>query len=142
MLTPEFPPEKLAKYPHMAPEDLDIWERFLEKYAQHFFGFSYDVKVGTPVETSPDWPENIKAMAETLTKKRIDAVGYTAANIWIFEVKPRAGASAIGQVNSYVPLFVNEFRPERTVLGAIVTDNEERDMVNLCNFHNIRLIVV
>lgn len=126
----------------MSPEDIPIWERFLDKYHAHFAGFDYDVKVGTPVEMNPEWPPNIKAMAVALTKKRIDAIGYSPGRIWIFEVKPNAGTTALGQIITYRDLFIFEKSPIRETLGCIVTDRENRDARALAEKYGIRYEVV
>lgn len=127
----KFEPELLAKYPHMFPLDIAIWERFLVSYGDEFINFSYDVKVGSGTPVAPGTPENYARMQEILSKYRIDAVGFRNNEIDIIEVKPDAGTIAIGQVVAYVNLYKRDFRPTVPVKGVIVTNRELPDMKNL-----------
>lgn len=123
-----FPPDLLRKYPHMFPEDIAIWERFLKVYKDDFLGFDYDVKVGS-VPDFPDGLDNsIYKAGNILWKKRIDAVGYKKDGIYIIEVKPNAGMSALGQIITYRQLYIEEFNPNDKVFGAIVTDKPDLDL--------------
>lgn len=128
---PNFAAEKLRKYPHMFPHDIDIWERFLEIYASEYTGFDYDVKVGTGVPAEEGTPENYARMQNILSKYRIDCVGYKASQIEIIEVKPEASTVAIGQIMTYVNLFKRDFSPTLPVVGVIVTDHEIPDIRHL-----------
>lgn len=127
----KFPPEKLAKYPHMFPADIEIWERFLERYGQYYKAFAYDVKVGVGRKPLPHWEPEIQRMYLTLTKKRIDAVGFQNEFVDIIEVKPNAGPSAVGQVITYKLLFEREYSTTKEVRAMIVTDREVPDMNEL-----------
>lgn len=140
--TPRFPPEKLLRYPHMFPNDIAIWERFIEKYAAGYSGFDYDVKVGTGTAALPHVGAAYRQMQETLSKYRIDVVGRASLGYIIFEVKPDAAASAIGQVLTYTTLFKRDFPDLAPVRGAIVTDRERPDMVELTDEHNMLYFVV
>ncbi len=41
-----FPFKILAKYPHMKPEDIAVWERFINKNPGYFDTVDYDVHLG------------------------------------------------------------------------------------------------
>jgi len=64
--------------------------------------------------------ESILKSTTALTQLRIDAVGETDDKVWIFEVKPRAGRSALGQLESYYYWYVRQFRPSKPVRLAVV----------------------
>ena len=124
---PRFGPEKLSKYPHMFPRDIEIWDRFIEKYASDYLGFDYDLKVGSGRDYSLEQDEMMRRGAFINSKKRIDAVGYQSEQITIFEVKPDASAGAIGQAIAYATLYAKEFNPPKQVLAAIVTNSKVPD---------------
>ena len=128
-----FDPEKLRRYPHMFPEDIGIWERFLEDYASNYVGFSYDVKVGTGVEANPEDNKKHAYMKEILSKYRIDVVGLKDSLIEIIEVKPEASTTAIGQIITYVNLYQRDEKPTLPVRGVIITDHYIEDMDYLTN---------
>lgn len=128
---PVFPAEKLTRYPHMFPLDIAIWERFLEAHAADFDGFAYDVKVGTGTQPAGDVTANFARMQQELSRYRIDVVGVRGNRIEILEVKPDASASALGQVITYLVLYVKEHNIDLPVIGGIVTDRERPDMKTL-----------
>lgn len=112
----------------MFPLDIAIWERFLDKYAEQYTGFDYDIKVGTGAPIEPGLASNYAHMIGTLSKYRIDCVGHSNSSIDIIEVKPAASTTAIGQLVMYTKLFMEDFSPDLKVRGVIVTDREMPDM--------------
>ena len=135
-----YPPEKLAKYPHMSPEDVRIWERYLEHHAQEWEWFAYGVKVGKGAPVPPGTPEWLARMWKSLTKKRIDVVGSRNGRIWVIEVKPRCGLSAFGQAMAYRELYAQEYgvRP----LAMVVCEYSDPDAKALCLEHEIQVTEV
>jgi len=125
---PNFPAEKLAKYPHMFALDIAIWERFLARYAADFTGFDYDIKVGSGTEPVEGLGDEYRRMQEVLSKYRIDVVGHKPDSITIIETKPDAGTIAIGQVETYTRLYQRDVNPGVPIIGAIVTNRELPDM--------------
>lgn len=93
----------------MSPLDTQLWIIFLNKHGANYDKFSYDVKVGSGVSPSSDYSKKFYDDYVELTKKRIDAVGWTPAGAHIFEVKPRAGSAALGQLLMYRDLFTNSY---------------------------------
>jgi len=138
----KYPPAKLAKYPHMFPADIEIWERFLKRFARLYKAFAYDVKVGVGRKPLEHWEPEIKQMYLTLTKKRIDAVGFQENFIDVIEVKPSAGPSAVGQVIIYKLLFEREYSTSKEVRAVIVTDEEVPDMNELAGRLGFIYVVV
>ena len=132
----------VSKYLHMMPVEVPLWERFLSEHQEYFDSFSYDVHVGEGIPANPLWPENIKAMAKYVTQKRIDAVGYRKGEVWIIEVKPDAGLSAIGQLLSYKELYIKKHGELKKIYLACVTDNITPDEIYLFKKFNIRYYVV
>lgn len=122
--------------------DIDIWERFLDLYADNYLGFDYDIKVGTGAPIPEGTPDNYARMQTVLSKYRIDCVGYTDTEIHIIEVKPEAGTIAIGQIDLYVPLYRREFSPDRKVVGVIVTDRELPDIKWRVAQKNAKIFIV
>ena len=140
--TTKFPAEKLAKYPHMFPLDIAIWERFLSKFAADYDNFSYDVKVGSGSPVKKGTSENYARMQEILSKYRIDAVGFRSGGIDIIEVKPDAGTIAVGQIVTYTQLYERDYTPTLPVRGVIVTDRELPDMKYLTDLHSFGYYII
>jgi len=127
------------RYPHMLPADQLLWDVFLPKYGSYWDGFDYDIHVGEGVGPLPGYPPGIARAALSLTQKRIDAVGYRGSEVWVFEIKPHAGLSAIGQVLSYSELYDTAHPGGLVTHKAIVTDLTDADIHTLCRTWAIRL---
>lgn len=135
------PPNVQAKYPHMMPADIRIWSRYLKTNPFPRARIAYDLHVGTPAEPLLGMTEEYERMTEALSRKRIDAVVYEERWTRIVEVKPYAGAGAIGQVLTYRLLYRREFPGSPMPLPVIVTDQPQVDTPWLCKQLNIELIV-
>lgn len=130
------------RYPHMLPNEVELWDRFLKVTDIEFIRFEYDVHVGEIIEAPPGTPDYLKPMLEAVYRKRIDAVGHTADAIWVFEVKNRAGLSAMGQALAYKELYIVEFRPVLPIRMGVVCEMKATDVDYLYRLHNIHLFVV
>ncbi len=130
------------RYPHMLPRDQYIWDKFLEQHGDYFEYFKYDIHVGEGVGNITGYPPEIVKMAKVLTQKRIDAVGFRGSEIWVFEVKPYAGLSAIGQVVAYEALWNKDFPDRQVTYKSIVTDRTDNDIRYMCKELGIRLYEV
>jgi len=130
------------RYKHMLPRDKRIWDRFLEQHGSYFERFDYDIHVGEGVGILAGVSEMTQKIATTLTQKRIDAVGYRGSEIWVFEIKPKAGLSAIGQVSAYEILYNKDFGAGKVTYKAIATDRTDNDIRTLCKELGIRLYEV
>ena len=152
------------KYPHMGPKEAQIWDRFLATTNLKFIKIEYDVRVGPgnlPAylkeryehekralkegKISPDefrLTQNIVKMAIQLTQLRIDVVAETSDSIWIFEVKGRAGRSALGQLLSYHYWYVRQYRPRKRIRLGIVCIDFDRNLLPLFEMYNIYVFKV
>ncbi len=131
-----------AKYPHMMPREIPIWERFLAKYGDKFLGFEYDVHLGKGIARDPSWPDWLWKVVQATSRKRADAVGETDREIWIFEVKPRVGFSAVGQLLGYGVLLLEEWRPRKPIRLAAVCERTAPDIEPILREFGIELFIV
>jgi hypothetical protein len=125
------------KYPHMLPADVEIWDRYLIDHITDYVRYDYDVHVGGSVEGLESWGAETIAMAHALAAKRIDVVGYRPGEICIFEVKPEAGVTAVGQLVMYEQLYQEDFHPEELVTCCLVCENvtpDERRVIERLGF--------
>jgi len=130
------------RFTHMMPGDVPLWQRFLVQHGEYFDRFEYDVHVGRGVELDPAWPEEIARAALALTQKRIDAMGYRGGEVWLFEVKPDAGLSALGQLLAYKILWEKENKARPINYLAIITDRLNPDEKYLFEVNGIRIYIV
>ena len=111
------------KYPHLSPQEVMLWHEFLRQTKLKFIKVDYDVHVGPGYV--PSWLKDpkLRYMCKRLTQLRIDVVAETRDEIWIFEIKPRAGRSALGQLISYAYWYRHDFKPTKPIrLGVICRD--------------------
>ena len=129
-------------YPHLMPQDIDTWERFLESHGAKFEYFLYDVRVGTgrpaPEGSSPE----IAKMAIDLSQKRIDAVGFTADAIMCIEITSYAGLKAIGQLITYPILYAETYHPTLPVLPLLICTELSSDTLPVLKAYKIPYYVV
>lgn len=126
----------------MLPADVGVWNRFLDLHGFEFVGFRYDVHVGGEVERQSAWTEKVFLMASHLAAKRIDAVGYKAGETTIFEVKPEAGVTAVGQLVTYRMLFIEKYAPIGALTCALVCGNATIDEKRVLEELGFKVFVV
>ncbi len=115
-------------YPHLIQEDIDIWKLFLAQHKDKYQYFDYDVRVGRGRPIADNEPELMQKMAVDLSKRRIDAIGYTPSEIHIIEITRVAGLKAIGQLHTYPLLYALTFKPLRPIRPVLVCGSLETDI--------------
>ena len=134
--------EKNKLYPHLMPEEIIVWERFLNTYKPDFDNYQYDVKVGTPAVTSPELTDNLKEMSDNLTTKRIDVVAWKAGVPVVIEIKKIVGMKALGQAITY-PILLAELLNSSDLPNALVIgESAVPDMERIFELAGIALILV
>lgn len=130
-------PRRHPKYPHLLPLDIQIWDAYLDQTDLDRHQIAYDVRVGTPAETLPEWPSKYKAMSWDLTMKRIDAVLFLPREIIVVEITHTCGFTALGQILSYPKLYQETYFPDLPVNPLLVTRRLLPDMGMLLDSHHV-----
>lgn len=112
----------------MKPEDVSVWERFIDKNPDFFDRVDYDVPCGKGAEVDPAHPANIQADHTILTQKKIDVVGYRGADVTIVEVKPVADMRALGQLVVYSHLYADDHPEAGALTRMVVAGAVEREL--------------
>lgn len=137
-----WPNTQLYKYPRMSDADTNLWRLWFAKYGIAYDRYDYDYPVGSGVDPGPDYSELLRKDYIELTRKRIDAIGYTGNQATIFEIKPRAGTTALGQLLTYKRLFTAQYKEfpvvNLSVITGLMTDEEKE----IYSAHNIQIFVV
>ena len=120
--------KKLSKYPHMKPEDVAVWARFIEKNPDYFDNVEYDVAVGKGAPQNPELDENLQYDGKILTQKKIDVIGYRDDQIFVIEVKPTADARCLGQILTYLPLYKATYELFSEPKGMVICGAIEREL--------------
>lgn len=123
-----FPFQRLAKYPHMKPEDIRVWERFVDQNPTRFDSCDYDVPCGTGAQHESDHPVEIVAGFTQLTQKKIDVVAWSVNFATVIEVGPIADMRKLGQALVYKHLYEQD-HPELGPVGiAVIAGEMEREL--------------
>jgi len=129
-------------YPHMLEDEARIWTKFLQTTELDFLNITYDLHLGNGVLPLPEDPDYMRRLLSAVTKKRVDAVGETRTDTWLFEVKPRIGMSALGQLVTYFELYQAEYRPTKAVLLAAIGEREAPDIRPAFDLYAVNIILV
>jgi hypothetical protein len=128
--------------PHMLDPDVPVWYRFLDLYGSMLKALYYDCLLGGPFLTPDQESDPFQRMWRFNTSKRADAIGETAAEVLIIEVANYPGLRAVGQLQVYQTLWIEDpriIKPERLVLVAERIDN---DLGAACGKFGIQVYLV
>jgi len=111
----------------MLQQDHAVWYRFLDRYGKYFKGLWYDCLVGGPTLSPEQQEDPFQRMWRGNTAKRIDCIAEMEDEVWIIEVATYPGLRAIGQLNVYQTLWIEDTviqKPERMMLVSERIDND------------------
>ena len=137
-----FANETLYKFPRMSSDDTYIWRMFLSKYGKDYTSFDYDFKVGRGSDPGDIVDYNLRQDFIELSRKRIDAIGYQPDGITIFEVKPRAGTQALGQLIIYKQLYSQDYPTVKIKSVAVVCGFITDEEIELYKLHDINIFTM
>jgi hypothetical protein len=128
--------------PHLTPLDLDVWRRFRLLRPSMFDSFVFQVEVGSGQPLPASASDADRKAWEKLTSKRIDAVGINKDGITVIEVKPRGGASALGQALVYRDLYIQKIKPAQPVAALVVCNYIDEDVRLSALRYNVSFLAV
>lgn len=134
--------EKGYWYPHMKPNDIAIWEKFIDQNPNAYNSVQYDFNVGDapPFDTLSQFGEDLNQ--DALYRLKIDVVGHIGSKIDIIELKHDAKASTIGQVQAYKKLYDRDWGKGAPTNMVIITDKLNPNMEYLCKVAGVKLVVI
>lgn len=128
-------------YPHLLPQDIEVWKRFLAAHETEYDSFEYDLRVGDGRDPGPDHEQNIRTMAIGLSQRRIDAVGHRNGAIDIIEITTRAGLTSIGQLQVYPNLYKKLNPSANNVTPILVAERLQDDILPYLLESGIRFLL-
>ena len=151
-------------YPHMLPRERDMFNQWLNAYGQGFEGFMFDVRVGvgrqpqmTDIrelerklgykftlneEEQARFDGQIRIAWQSLTQKRIDALGFKGDETWLIEVKKVFNMSLIGQLDVYGILLLTSFPPDGPFHRAAIVGDVDPDLGPIASERGIMIFRV
>ena len=130
------------KYKHLLPSEIAIWDRVLANPPWVIVRAEYDVHLGEGAPINPAWPEWLKSQVKAVSRKRVDVIVHTPDDIYIVEIKPRAGMSALGQVLCYRELYIAEYQPTKRVRMVVIAERAESDVPVVYRQFDVALLLV
>ena len=129
-------------YPHLMPYEIPIWERFLSSPPFSLWRIEYDVHLGEGAVIDPNWPAWLVKVVRSTSKKRADVVVETDNELWILEIKVRAGFSCLGQLLGYGVLLLSEWAPTKPLRLGVVCERVAADIEPVLAEFGIDVFVV
>ena len=114
----------------MLPQDVPVWHRFLDTYSSLFTSLYYNCFVGGPYYTEKQLENPMNRMWRANTAKRIDALAETENEIWIIEVAKAPGLRALGQVQTYRALWLEDPKIMKLEKTVIVCQEVDQDLIS------------
>ncbi|MBA7610707.1 hypothetical protein ES703_17919 [subsurface metagenome] len=115
--------------PHMLLTDIPVWFRFLETYGHLFEALYYDCFVGGQYHTPEELKDPMTRMWWANTAKRLDALAVLENEIWIIEVSKAPGLRAIGQLQSYRVLYLEDPKFVKLEKMVLVLEHIDQDVI-------------
>ena len=131
-----------SRYPHLLPEDAELWNDYIEQYSPPHPTFLYDVAVGPGRDPGDSFEDSIRKMALQLSKRRIDVVGVLPDGIDIFELTQSAGLKSLAQAIVYRYWLTVTWQLTIPVSSSIICRSYQPDVFPLLLAHDIGLLVV
>lgn len=131
---------QMIDYPHLSYSESLIWSEFIQHNPKAFDLVSYDVTVGvTPEMPRGPATANDRRMIRQSYSKRVDVVAIKARQIYVIEIKPRAGYTAFGQALIYTACFNTTYSPNPQAIPSILTEHLDQDIAQPCSDHKIHV---
>ena len=115
---------------------------YLEKHADKYNAFDYDVRIGKGRDPGQSYDENIRKMGVHLSQRRIDVIGYKDNEIEIIEITLSAGLKCIGQIETYPILYKETYKPNLPVTTLILAEEIESDIEIIFKERNYNYIII
>jgi hypothetical protein len=129
------------RFPHLLPQDIVVWKRFLHLHEDDYDHFDYDVRVGQGQDPGPQLDPKYRQMGIELSKRRIDAVGHRPDALHIFEITTRAGIHAIGQLTTYPILYHQTFHPLKPLVPILICSSLGPDVKTALDIANLQYFI-
>jgi len=124
------------------PEDVAVWERFIEKFPGYYDTCQYDVPVGSVPSFVTGDPDPSARAQEKLYRKKIDVLAYSRESDDLIELKPVCTMSTIGQVKGYKHFYMRDYKPEREPRPVVMCGAASEDVREFAHQEGVTIIVV
>lgn len=146
MSYPDTPAQKLQvdrlRFPGMLPREVLIFRNWLGSHESEYDSFDYNSRIGSGFDPGPSWEQSMRAMAIANSQKRLDVVAWRGTQATLIECKDRAGASALGQLLTYMPLWSQAHQDIPGAKMLLVTNRLQPDIGVVAAYYSIAVDLV
>lgn len=118
------------QFPERTQWESAIIRDFLSAHIQEYENYSFSVRVGQGLAPDPSHLPGVQRNTTFSTRKRIDILAFQGAQPFIFEVKLRVNPGALGQLQTYQHLWLEENPdapiPRLAAIGRTCDDDTAR----------------
>jgi len=129
-------------FKHYKPRELDVAREFIRRgilKGEYYF----NVLLKPPERPREAWEsEEEYNVWQFLRSKEIDCVCITDTAIYLIEFKDRVRNSAIGQLQNYYDLFVEQYKPTLPVKMMIVAGEDDPQVRRSAEKRGIEVVVL
>jgi hypothetical protein len=115
--------------PHMLYPDVPVWYSWLEKYGQLINSLYYDCLLGGPWMSPEAMADPVSYLWAYNNSKRADAIAELDSEVWIIEVSTSPGLRAIGQLLSYLSLWLEDPKINKQEKLVLVCSSVDTDLI-------------
>jgi len=126
----------------MQTTDHPVWYRFLDRYGKYFKALYYDCLLGGPFLTEEQYKDSMLRMWRFNTSKRADAIAELEDEVWIIEVADYPGLRAVGQLNVYQTLWIEDIKIRKPEKLILVSERMDPDLAASCARFGIQIYLV
>ena len=131
-----------GRVPHMLDPDIPVWYRFLTSYGTEIKKLYYDCLLGGPFLTPEQERDPFWKMWMFNTSKRADAIAETRDETWIIEVASYPGLRAVGQLQVYQTLWLEDPKIAKIERLLLVCERIDQDLGAACGKFGIQVYIV
>lgn len=126
----------------MLDPDIPVWYRFLTSYGTEIKKLYYDCLLGGPFLTPEQERDPFWKMWMFNTSKRADAIAETRDETWIIEVASYPGLRAVGQLQVYQTLWLEDPKIAKIERLLLVCERIDQDLGAACGKFGIQVYIV
>lgn len=124
--------------PQMLQTDVPVWYRFLDTWGHLFQRLYYDCLLGGPRLSAEQEKDPMWRMWRATTSKRADAIAELKDTCWIIEVAKTPGLRAVGQLQVYRALWIEDPKISKPEEMLLVYQDLDKDLIAAASMYGIR----
>jgi len=129
------------QFPERNQYESAIIADFLRLHYQEYDRYSISVRVGRGLTPNPEHLPGVQLNTIRGTQKRIDMMAWQGAQPWIFEVKVRLAPYAVGQLETYRHLWMEDNPDALEPRLAVICQYGDGDTERVCAARGIDVYI-